>query len=296
MSRVPDYCHTVISVEEARRWMESGRAVVVDCRFELSDPEAGAAMYRARHLPGAVYWDLERDLSGPRTGTNGRHPLPELDTFAALLARSEITPQKQVILYDEWDGLNASRAWWLLHAAGFAAAAVLDGGIKAWQQAGLPLVKEEPIPPFRVQPPTLTGWQLPLADAETVRQAMDDPSVLLLDARAPERHRGEIEPFDPVPGHIPGSENRFFRANMDTQAQRFLPRERLREEFEALLAGRAAEAVIHYCGSGVTACHNLLAMVHAGFPFGRLYAGSWSEWCADPSRPVCCPAAQEHRQ
>jgi len=294
MSKLPDYFHTVIPIDAARLWIESGRAVVIDCRFELSDPDAGRAMYRARHLPNAVYWDLERDLSGAKTGTNGRHPLPTLEEFAALIARAEITLQKQVILYDEWDGLNASRAWWLLQAAGYEAAAVLDGGLKAWIQAGLPLTKEEPIPPFRIQPPTLTHWRLPIVDTETVLAEMNRPEVLLLDARAQERHRGEVEPFDPVPGHIPGSANRFFRANVDSKAFRFLPPEQLREEFTALLAGRAPESVIHYCGSGVTACHNILAMVHAGFPFGRLYPGSWSEWCADPSRPVCCPAADTH--
>lgn len=286
MTRPRDYFHAVIDIESARLWIESGRAVVIDCRFELTDPDAGAAMYRAMHLPEAFYWHLERDLSSEPTGTNGRHPLPSLDAFAALIARTGITPQKQVILYDEWDGLNASRAWWLLQAAGYAATAVLEGGIRAWRQAGLPLTKIEPLPPFRSTPPNLTQWQLPLATASEVEAAVAQQRACLIDARAPERHRGEVEPFDPLAGHIPGSKNRFFRANLDSATGRFLDPTTLRAELLALFGDTPPEETIHYCGSGVTACHNLLAMAHAGLALGKLYAGSWSEWCADPSRPM----------
>lgn len=286
MARPNDYFHTIIDVESARLWMESGRAVVIDCRFELFDPEAGEAMYRAQHLPNAFYWHLERDLSGKKLGNNGRHPLPEREAFAALIARTGITPQTQVILYDEWDGLNASRAWWLLQAAGYAATAVLDGGLKAWRQAGLAVTKVAPLPSFRYVVPDLIGWQLPLVTCNEVLAALESGRGKLIDARAPERHRGEFEPFDPVPGHIPGSVNRFFRENLDPQSGRFLPPDLLRKAFEALCGDSLPQETIHYCGSGVTACHNLLAMAHAGLPLGKLYPGSWSEWCADPSRPV----------
>ncbi|MCX7945645.1 MAG: sulfurtransferase [Hydrogenophilus sp.] len=291
-----DYFHTIISVDAAKRWHDSGRAVFIDCRFELGDPDAGEAMYRALHLPGAYYWHLERDLSGRVTGTNGRHPLPELDQFAALIARAGITPQTQVILYDEWDGLNASRAWWLLHAAGYEASALLDGGIKAWRQAGLPLTKVVPLSPLRQIVPQLTAWRLPLITTDELLSLLGRQDYLLIDARAPERHRGETEPFDPLAGHIPGSKNRFFRQNLDLNTGRFLSPERLRAEFLALFGETPPQRTVHYCGSGVTACHNLLAMVHAGLPVGLLYPGSWSEWCADRSRPmVLGPASAPQR-
>ncbi|MEJ5269711.1 MAG: sulfurtransferase [Hydrogenophilus sp.] len=288
-----DYRHTLISVEEAQAWIATGRAVVIDCRFELADPDAGAAMYRAAHLPGAVFWDLERDLSGPKGIGTGRHPLPSIDAFAELIARASITPQTQVILYDEWDGMNAARAWWMLHACGYAATAVLDGGFRAWRSAKLPVTKEIPLPPHRYQIPNLPSWKLPIVETDEVTAACEQREVLLLDARAPERYRGEVEPFDPVPGHIPGAVNRFFRANVDASTGRFRPAEVLRAEFESLLAGRDPALTIHYCGSGVTACHNLLAWFHSGLPFARLYPGSWGAWCSDPRRPVACPARQD---
>lgn len=289
-----DYRHTLISVEEAQAWIATGRAVVIDCRFELADPDAGAALYRAAHLPGAFFWDLERDLSGPKGEGTGRHPLPAIEAFAELIARSAITPQTQVILYDEWDGMNAARAWWMLQACGYAATAVLDGGFRAWRGAKLPVTKETPLPPFRYRAPDLPGWRLPIVETEAVATAREQPEVLLIDARAPERYLGVVEPFDPVPGHIPGAVNRFFRANVDAATGRFRPAEQLRAEFETLLAGRDPAQAIHYCGSGVTACHNLLAWVHAGLPFARLYPGSWGAWCSDPSRPVRCPARSQH--
>ncbi len=275
---------TVIDNATAYRWLNEGNAVAIDCRFDLANPELGEAAYRTAHLPRARYWHLERDLSAPPSGRNGRHPLPSPESFVALLAASGITRQTPVIVYDAADGLMASRAWWMLRACGISAA-VLDGGWRAWCEAGLPSTAE-PATPVPTAPITLDDWHLPVATAQTVRAALDDPGVLLIDARAPERYRGEHEPIDPVAGHIPGAVNRFYRENLDPETERFLPPERLRAAFAALLGAIPPQQTIHYCGSGVTACHNLLAMAHAGMPFGQLYAGSWSEWCADPSRPV----------
>ncbi len=256
--------------------------VVLDCRFDLADPQAGERAYAAGHLPGARYAHLDRDLSGPTTGRNGRHPLPERAAFAALVGSWGVAPGVGVVCCDAHSGPYAARAWWLLRWLGHREVAVLDGGIDAWTGAGGRLVvgAADQVPPPRPPYPTLPP-AMPTIDAATLLATLGQRP--LLDARAPERYRGQTEPLDAVAGHIPGARNRCFRDNLGADG-RFKPAATLAAEFAAL-GGRPADWV-HQCGSGVTACHNLLAMEMAGLAGSALYPGSWSEWCADPARPV----------
>jgi thiosulfate/3-mercaptopyruvate sulfurtransferase len=260
--------------------------VILDCRFDLKDPEAGRRAYEHAHVAGARYADLNRDLSGPVTASSGRHPLPEPSALAARLAAWGVGKHTQVVAYDEGSGSMAARAWWLLHWLGHEAAAVLDGGFAAWLAAGGPTETGQPAAPASA--PTPRAVQ-PRADfqvsAEEVVAALHDPSRRIVDARAPERFAGSVEPIDAVAGHIPGAVNHPFTGNLDA-AGRFLPPTLLRERWLSRLGGLDATAAILMCGSGVTACHNRLAMEIAGLPGAALYAGSWSEWIRDPRRPV----------
>lgn len=251
---------------------------IVDCRFELSDPGAGERAYREAHIAGACYAHLERDLSDlSRTGA-GRHPLPSAAALTRLFSRVGIGRDAQVVAYDDAGGMIAARLWWMLQYMGHRAAAVLDGGWSAWRAAGLPVAAGvECYPPAQFQGQPCSEW---VVSAAEVAQA-----PLLVDARAPQRFRGESEPLDPIAGHIPGAKNRFCRDNLDDR-QYFRSPARLAADFQALLGAHAAADTVFYCGSGVTACHNLLALAHAGLGRGKLYPGSWSEWCADPARPV----------
>jgi thiosulfate/3-mercaptopyruvate sulfurtransferase len=256
-------------------------AVLLDCSFELSDTSAGERAYAAAHLPGAWYAHLDRDLSGAKTGRNGRHPLPERAAFAATAGRWGIAPGVQVVCYDAQGSPYASRAWWLLKWLGHDEVAVLDGGLQAWRAAGGALTGGQAQP--AAQPPyPERDAAMPTIEADALQSQLG--RALLIDARALERFRGDIEPLDPVAGHIPGASHRFFKDNLAANGCFRQPGE-LREVFESLGAA-AAEQTVHMCGSGVTACHNLLAMAHANLAPGALYAGSWSEWCADPARPV----------
>jgi thiosulfate/3-mercaptopyruvate sulfurtransferase len=255
--------------------------VLLDCGFDLADPSAGERAFAAGHLPGALFAHLDRDLSGPKTGHDGRHPLPAREAWAATLGRWGVAPGVPVVAYDDHGGVYAARAWWLLRWAGHAACAVLDGGRAAWRAAGGGFAVDAaparaPLPPY----PLAAGPAWPTVGTAEVQHALG-PRVLV-DARAPERYRGEVEPFDPVAGHIPGALNRFFKLNLGDDG-RFKPPAQLRAEYEALLGGRTP---VHQCGSGVTACHNLLAMAAAGLDAGALYPGSWSAWCSDAARPV----------
>ncbi len=253
--------------------------VLLDCGFDLVNPAAGVAAYAAGHLPGAQYAHLDRDLSSARTGRNGRHPLPSRDAFAARAGAWSVAPGVQVVCYDDQGGMYAARAWWLLRWLGHPGAAVLDGGRAAWARSGGALTAAAPT--VRTQAPYPAATQgMSTIDADTLQQQLG--RVPLLDARAPERWRGDVEPLDPVAGHIPGSSCRFFKLNLAEDGT-FKSPALLRDDFLAL-AGDGP--VVHQCGSGVTACHNLLAMAHAGLQPGTLYAGSWSEWCSDPARPV----------
>jgi thiosulfate/3-mercaptopyruvate sulfurtransferase len=257
--------------------------VVVDCRFDLQNERWGREQYLGGHIPGAVHASLSRDLAGPKTGTNGRHPLPSIDDFSATLGRLGITNGTQVVAYDQDSGMYASRLWWMLRYAGHDAVAILDGGFAKWRHEARPTRSGEEsraaasfIP--RIRP------EMRIDVGEVVAH-LGDRRTLLVDARAPERYEGRVEPIDRVPGHIPGAVNHHYKTNAADDST-FLPPEVLRGAFTRLLDGRDSSQAVMYCGSGVTACHNLLAMAHAGLPGARLYAGSWSEWSADPSRAI----------
>ncbi len=256
--------------------------VVLDARFDLADVEAGRRAWDAGHLPGSQHIDLERDLSGAKTGHNGRHPLPERADFAETLGRFGITPATPVVVLDAQGGVFASRAWWMLRWIGHERVALLDGGIEGWQRAGGELVQSA-TEPTAAPPYPAAAAAMPRIDASALQQRLG--RVRLIDARAPARFRGDIEPLDAVAGHIPGALNRFYQNNLEADG-RFKDAAQLRREFEDVLAEQASHAVVHQCGSGVTACHNLFAMELAGLSGSALYAGSWSEWSSDPARPV----------
>ncbi len=260
------------------------RCVVVDCRHDLMNPRAGSDAYAAAHIPGAHFLHQDHDLAGPKNGRNGRHPLPDREALAARLRGLGLRRGQMLVAYDGQGGMYAARLWWLARWLGHDSVAVLDGGLPAWQAAGLPVSVDTPATPapgdFAAGEP-LTST----VDAATILGAIGSTALCVIDARAGERYRGETEPMDPVAGHIPGALNRPFAQNLRPDG-RFKPAPVLRAEFAALLAGRDPAGLVHQCGSGVTACHNLLAMSVAQLPAGALYPGSWSEWCADPARPV----------
>jgi len=274
---------TLIAAEELARHLEDPRWVVCDCRHDLADYHSGRRAYQLSHIPGARFLHLDEDLSGPKTGLNGRHPLPHPATFALRVGALGIDNTKQVVAYDASGGPYAARLWWMLRWIGHTAVAVLDGGWEAWLAGGYPTTTAQPSP----APATYTLRLRPqlAVDAAYVSGHLGDQSFALLDARAADRFRGENETLDPVGGHIPGALNRFFRSNLDSSG-RFKSSEALKDEFGSLLDKRVPSETVHQCGSGVTACHNLLAMEHAGLTGSRLYPGSWSEWVSDPSRPV----------
>lgn len=273
----------LISAEQLLALQAAGTsAILIDAGFDLFNVEAGLQDWRAGHLPGSHYLHLDRDLAGAKTGRNGRHPLPEKAAFARTLGRFGVSPATPVVALDRQGGVYAARVWWMLRWMGHAKVAVLDGGVAAWVAAGGSLVKQAAAPIAAEPYPD----RVPLAqfvDAAGVSSTLG--RVPIIDARSPERYRGEVEPLDAKPGHIPGALNRFFKLNLNAEG-RFKPPEALRAEFGALLNGQDPTEVVHQCGSGVTACHNMLAMECAGMAGSRLYPGSWSEWSADPQRPV----------
>jgi thiosulfate/3-mercaptopyruvate sulfurtransferase len=277
---------TLIDVTALRALI--GKAVILDCRFDLAAPEAGQRAFLERHIPTAQYLDLNRDLSAPVSAATGRHPLPEPGRLAARLAALGLGSSDQAVCYDESNGSFAARAWWLLRWLGHPRTAVLDGGLKAWLADGGAVEAGE----ARARPvDAAASWPDSSADAAAIvttpalLEALRDPARLLVDARAAERFQGRIEPIDPVAGHVPGAVNHPLSTNLREDG-RFLPPEELRRRWLERLAGRAPADVIAMCGSGVTACHNLLAMEHAGLGGAKLYAGSWSEWIRDPNRPI----------
>jgi thiosulfate/3-mercaptopyruvate sulfurtransferase len=249
--------------------------LILDCSFDLADTDAGERAYAAGHIPGAFYLHLDRDLAGAKTGPDGafrgRHPLPEREAFAALLRRLGVKAGRQVVTCDAQGGMYAARAWWMLRWLGHAEVAVLDGAWDGERTTDVPVAS-----PTDWQPGESLVQQI---DAATLLKKLGN--VRLIDARAAERFRGDVEPLDKAAGHIPGASNRFFKDNLGADG-RFKPAAQLRAELRAL----AADTVVHQCGSGVTACHNLLAMSHAGLGDGLLYPGSWSEWSAHPARPI----------
>jgi thiosulfate/3-mercaptopyruvate sulfurtransferase len=257
--------------------------VVVDVRHDLARPGRwGEDQYEAGHLPGARFAHIDRDLSAQKTGRNGRHPLPSPEEAAALFGRLGIAPGTQVVAYDQGSGMFAARLWWMLRWLGHDAVAVLDGGFERWARESRPVSTVVPTPSQATFAP---GRPRPTAFAAEIERAIADGALTLVDARVPERYRGDVEPLDPVAGHIPGARNRPYVENVNPDAT-FKPADTLRREFAALLGATPLDQVVHYCGSGVTGCHNVLAMEIASLPGTRLYPGSWSEWCADPARPV----------
>jgi thiosulfate/3-mercaptopyruvate sulfurtransferase len=281
---------TLISASELASLADDPAVVVVDCRHDLMNLDAGRQAYDAGHIPGAVFGDIEHALSGQKRAADGqfrgRHPLPERADLIETLRSWGVNDDSQVVAYDAHGGMFAARLWWLLRWVGHQAVAVLDGGLPAWQALGQPLSTEVP-----ARARGTIGEHAPLVrtvSAAEVLANIDSGARTVIDARAPDRFRGENETIDPVGGHIPGAKNRFFKDNLQADG-RFKDAEALRADFAPLL-GSADKAVMQ-CGSGVTACHNLLALEVAGMPGAALYPGSWSEWCADPARPVATGAA-----
>ena len=279
---------TLITCTELQALQHSGASLlIVDCTADLMNPAAGLRQFLDAHIPGAIHADLDHDLSahdGADAASGGRHPLPRREVFAQWLRQIGLRTDTQVVVYDR-NGLNfCGRLWWMLKWAGHEAVAVLDGGLTAWMASG-GAVESGPATPRAPSDWTLQPPLRELVTAADVLAHLDQPDQTLIDARAAPRYRGEVEPLDPVAGHIPGALNRPFGLNLDEQG-RFKPAATLRAEFETLLAGRDPASVVHQCGSGVSALPNLLAMEVAGFAPTRLFAGSWSEWCRDPSRPV----------
>ena len=275
----------LLSADQLHARLDDPTLVILDCRFALDATDYGARSYAEGHIPGARFVDLEQDLSGPVIkGVTGRHPLPDATTLADKLRARGVNDDAQIVLYDDAPGAFAARAWWLLAWLGKREGVyLLDGGLKAWKEAGLPIDAQPPAE----QPGNFSGQADAslLVSADELQQRLEDAELTLLDARALPRFKGEVEPLDPVAGHIPGAQCAVFTDNLDENS-RFLPAEQLRARFDALRGNRPVEALVAYCGSGVTACHNLFAMSLAGYPLAPLYAGSWSEWITDPARPV----------
>jgi len=272
---------TLISAESLRALLDAGEpCVLLDCGFDLTDPGAGARAFAQGHLPGSRHADLDRDLSAPKNGRNGRHPLPTREAFAATVARWGVRPDTPVACYDDQGSPYAARAWWMLRWLGHDDVAVLDGGRAAWLATGGMLEAGLQPNASNAAPYALGAASMPTVAADRLLGLLG--KVTVLDARSGERFRGEMEPLDPVAGHIPGARNRFHKDNLQADG-RFRTPAQLRADF---MPFGEPTACVHQCGSGVTACHNLLAMEHAGLTGSALYPGSWSEWCADPARPI----------
>jgi len=254
---------------------------IFDCRHDLANPGSGQAEYEKGHIKGALFAHLDRDLSAPLTGKNGRHPLPEMQDFIRFLEKSGVAPTDTVVCYDAGPGSYAARLWWMLRWAGHAQAAVLNGGFARWVAEGRPVTAEAPLitgTKYKTKPERSRSVALATVERQLKRLA-------LLDARAPARYRGEQEPIDPVAGRIPGAKNRFNSDNVNADGT-FKSPEELKAAFQSVIGERKPSEIVHYCGSGVAACHNALAMEIAGLPGSRVYIGSWSEWSAEPTRPI----------
>ncbi|TAM87942.1 MAG: sulfurtransferase [Candidimonas sp.] len=283
----------LISATQLQDRLTRPGCLVFDVRHSLADHGAGRVAYERGHIPGALYLDHERQLAAPRTGHNGRHPLPALRDFAALMASQGLAPDTQVVVYDDSGSLFAAHLWWMLRWLGHRGAAILDGGWAAWQAAGgvVETGSNDPAPGARAagSDDQAVEPMMPTVDAQAVRKNLNTQAFTLVDARAGARFRGESEPMDPVAGHIPGALNRPCQENLAADGH-FKRPDALRAEFTAVIHKRPATEIVHQCGSGITACHNLFAMELAGLNGSALYPGSWSEWCSDPSRPVATGA------
>lgn len=273
---------TLVDVATLAAHLDDPNWLIIDVRHQLADTAYGAQEYAELHIPGAIFLHCDGDLSGVTTGRNGRHPLPDPEKLARRFGAIGVGPQTQVVVYDDAQGMIAGRLWWLLRWLGHEQVALLDGGLQAWQAADGVMTQAQPSPRAADFVAKLCDR---CVDANYVRDFLATSRMHLVDARSPDRYRGENETIDPVGGHIPGAVNRFFRENLQADG-RFKPAAELRAEWLAVLAGAMPDQVVHQCGSGVSACHNILAMELAGLSGSRLYAGSWSEWCGDSERPV----------
>lgn len=281
---------TLIDAASLASRMDRGGVRVFDVRHDLSNPAAGWLAHREARVPQAVFLDMEADLSGARTSSNGRHPLPQREAFHTLMKNAGVSEDDLVVAYDAQGGAMSARLWWMMRWLGHARVVILDGGWQAWRAAGLPveeiaLDKVRELPGESTRPLPLADPLVATVDADALVANLEVAELMVLDARAKVRYLGEVEPLDPVAGHIPGALNRPHVANLDPVG-RFKTAEVLHREFSHVLGGRDPITVVHQCGSGITACHNLVAMEHAGLHGSRLYPGSWSEWCSDPIRPV----------
>ncbi len=277
------FSNTLVTTEDLAAHLNDPNWVILDCRFTLTDTVAGRQAYEKAHIPGARYVHLDDDLSAPTGELTGRHPLPDPRVLTEKLCQWGVGVNKQVVVYDDSYGAMATRLWWMMRWLGHPGVALLDGGYPKWLREKRPVTAEPPVPH------TASCACLPeptqIVGADEVLHASRSGDQLIIDARPDRRFSGEFEPLDPVAGHVPGAINYPFDENLDMDGT-YLPPEALRENYQALLKGKAAWQVIHMCGSGVTACHNILAMEIAGLPGSRLYPGSWSEWITDPARPV----------
>jgi len=273
----------IVSAEEVLANLLNPDWIIVDCRFSLADPTWGEAEYRALHIPGAVYADLDRDLSGTKTPAIGRHPLPSPQKTFEIFSKLGIDDSKQVVVYDATSGSFAARLWFMLKLYGFSRVAVLDGGFVFWHMQGFPIESGENHNP----PAEFKGSYNPemIVTTAQMERMIEDRDWHIIDARASERYAGDTEPIDPVAGHIPGALNRFHEFNLNGDGL-FKSPNQLKDEFQPLLDRQHPERTVMYCGSGVTSCHHIIAMVLAGYPMPRLYPGSWSEWIRDPSHPI----------
>jgi thiosulfate/3-mercaptopyruvate sulfurtransferase len=292
--RIPTMTTTLVTTAALAEMLNDPDVRVFDVRHDLMDHAAGRRAYEQGHIPGARFLDHETELAAPRTGKNGRHPLPTREQLAALFEAHGVGPETFVVAYDASGGMYAAHLWWILRWLGHDKVAVLDGGWQAWQNAGLNVSHDAPsatLPAAQAyaeqteSPSLLSRALVDTVDANEVLENISSQDFTVVDARAANRFRGEVEPMDPVAGHIPGALNRPNGENLQPDG-RFKNAEQLRTEFAALLQDRDPACIVHQCGSGISACHNLLAMEVAGLHGSRLYPGSWSEWCSDPSRPV----------
>ena len=276
----------LINSENLSKNLRDPAWVIFDCRHDLFDLAKGERQYREGHIPGAHFANVDTDLSGEKNGTNGRHPLPSPAAFTAFLARHGVSNTSTIVAYDDVGGQFASRLWWLARWIGLTGVLLLDGGIPKWLADGGAMATHVPAPtpaPLRGHADPLMVWS-----AAEVLAHLGDRDISLIDARAAERYRGEIEPIDPVAGHIPNAANRFYKSNLNADLT-FRAADAIKIEFATLINHKPADQVVHYCGSGVTACANLFAMEYAGLLGSKLFAGSWSEWVSDPARPVVTP-------
>jgi thiosulfate/3-mercaptopyruvate sulfurtransferase len=274
---------TLVSSDLLAQHLVDPQWVIVDCRYDLSDESSGDEQYRTAHIPGAVYASLGQDLAAPSDGRNGRHPLPGHEAMSETFGRLGIAPRSQVVAYDQDSGMFASRLWWMLKYMGHDAVAVLDGGFAKWTREGRPTKAGTE----QRSPATFLGKARPgmRLSANQVWAKLGDPGMTLVDARGPSRFEGKEEPLDRVAGHIPGARNHFYQWNLGPD-KTMLPPDVLRDKFTAVIGETPPDQVALYCGSGVSACHNMLAMEHAGLTGMKLFPGSWSEWSADADKPV----------